>query len=422
MDEVQKEGKPFLVLNGGNLLFRREWIRPDRVTASEILSELIITSYNRMGCDALNIGAYDLSLGVDYLRKMEKKASFPFISANIFDNHGKPVFTPYIVKSVNGVRVGIFGLCDKKIKRKKIPGGKKLRVVDPMLKAEEISVWLQKMGADYIVLLTTLNTRFCRRIAQREMPIDLIVGSSKRNRISLPILVNETFIVHVERGGKSVGRLDVSFLGPAGLEALPAAVRFKGNTVGDCFLLNHFLPMRLDIPDHPEIGPLVRQVEVRLKRLQQMKRNTLMMVKTGTQTSIMKTDNHYVFAEACKGCHPQRYSLWQGSPHARAYDSLVNQEKYYDEECIGCHTLGYEKPGGFANIREVGDFANVQCESCHGPGYLHVKSRGKTKMKADLQAGKLCLECHIEDKSPEFSLETYFRRMCKMPVPSGRGE
>ncbi|MCD6534168.1 MAG: hypothetical protein J7L25_08855 [Deltaproteobacteria bacterium] len=263
-----KEDIPFLVLNGGNLLFQRESLKPEKVVAGKLLVDLIISSYNKMGCDAINVGAYDLSLGVDYLREKEKSAKFPFLSGNILDQHDKHIFTPSIIKTVNGVKVGIFGLCDDKLKLAKIPGGKKLKVANPLTKAEEISARLKKEGADYIVLLTNLNIRYCRRIGQRGMPIDLIIGSSKKNRISLPILVQETYIAHVERGGKSVGRLDVSFLGSAGVEPLPAAVRFKGKTVGDnLFFLNHFFPLKIAMPDQPEIGSMVKKVEAELSRM-----------------------------------------------------------------------------------------------------------------------------------------------------------
>ncbi len=264
-----KEGTPYLVLNGGNLLFNRESLKPEKVVAGKLLADLIISSYNKMGCDAINIGAYDLSLGVDYLLEKEKSAEFPFLSGNIFDQHKKHIFTPSIIKTVGGVKVGIFGLCDDKLKLAKIPGGEKIKVVNPLAKAEEISARLKKEGADYVVLLTNLNIRYCRRIGQRCMPIDLIIGSSKKNRISLPILVQETYIAHVERGGKSVGRLDVSYLGSAGVEALPAAVRFKGKTVGEnLFLLNHFFPLKIAMPDQPEIGSTVKEVEAKLSQLQ----------------------------------------------------------------------------------------------------------------------------------------------------------
>ncbi len=381
-----------------------------------MLAEVIISSYNKMGCDALNIGAYDLALGVDFLRKQEKRAKFPFISANIMDKHGKPIFTPSIVKHINGVKVGIFGICDDKLKLKKIPGSNKIKVENSLAKAEEIALRLKAEGADYIVLLTTLNTRQCRRIGQRGFPIDLIVGSSKRNRISLPILVNDTYIVHVERGGKSVGRLDVCFLSQAGVEALSPAVRYKGKAVGEnLFLLNHFLPLKLDIKDHPDIAPMVEKVETRLSRLRQVKANkTLSLIGSNSNSRVVAGDS-YMFADACNKCHPGQYRRWQKTLHAHAYQSLIKVEKHFDEECIACHTLGFKQPGGFNDIQQVGEFANVQCESCHGPGRLHVESEGKTKMYRDLAGGKMCLRCHIEERSPEFDLETYFENVCGKP-------
>ena len=393
-------------------MFRREFLKPEKVIAGNLLADLIISSFNKMGCDAINIGAYDLSLGIDYLRKKEKSAKFTFLSGNILDKHDKNIFTPSIIKTVNGVKVGIMGLCDDKLKIAKIPGGNKFKVVNPMEKAEEISARLKKEGADYVVLLTNLNIRHCRRIAQRGMPIDLIIGSSKKSRISLPILVQETYIAHVERGGKSVGRLDVSFLGPAGAEALPAALRYKGKTVGEnLFLLNHFFPLKIAMPDHPEIGPMVKKVEAKLSRLQEVKATQSMSIANSVRPA-MKPGDSYVYAKACAECHPERYQRWLKTAHAGAYKSLVKQEKHFDEECIACHTLGYEQPGGFSDIRQVGNYANVQCESCHGPGRLHVAAKGGEKMVKDLAGGRMCLVCHIEERSPEFDLETYFIKTC----------
>ncbi|MBN2705994.1 MAG: hypothetical protein JXR89_06110 [Deltaproteobacteria bacterium] len=403
------------MLNGGNLLFRRESIKPEKVIAGKLLADLIVSSFNKMGCDGVNIGAYDLSLGIDYLCKMERDAKFPFLSANILDMHDKPIFAPYTIKTVAGIKIGIFGLCDETLKKDKIPGGNKFKVVDSMSKAEEIAALLKQQGVDYTVLLTNLNIRSCRRIAQREMPIDLIIGSSKKNRISLPILVQNTYIVHVERGGKSVGRLDVSFLGPAGVEALPAAVRYKGKTVRDnLFLLNHFFPLKIAMPDHPVIGPMVEKVEIKLSRLQQVKATrTMSMAGASPQAqAAANPDNHYIFAKKCGECHAERYQRWLNSAHAGAYKSLVEQEKHFDEECIGCHSLGYEQPGGFSDIRQVGSFAGVQCESCHGPGHLHAQSQGKVPVIKDLQDGEMCLACHIEERSPEFDLAPYFKKTC----------
>ncbi|MBE0617047.1 MAG: 5'-nucleotidase, partial [Proteobacteria bacterium] len=56
-----------LLLNAGNLLFKREYLSPDRVPPARLTADLILDGYGVMGCDALAIGAYDLSLGTAYL-------------------------------------------------------------------------------------------------------------------------------------------------------------------------------------------------------------------------------------------------------------------------------------------------------------------------------------------------------------------
>jgi len=178
-------------------------------------------------------------------------------------------------------------------------------------------------------------------------------------------------------------------------------VCYKGKAVGEnLFLLNHFLPLKLEIKDHPDIAPMVEKVEIRLSRLRQVKANKTLSIASSNSNSRVVAGDSYMFADACNKCHPGKFRRWQKTDHAQSYKSLIKVEKHFDEECIACHTLGYKQPGGFSDIHQVGEFANVQCESCHGPGRLHVESKGKTKMYRDLAGGKMCLRCHIEERSP----------------------
>ncbi len=64
-----------------------------------------------MGYDALGIGDDDLSLGKEFLVEISKKANFPFLSSNLIDEEsGKLLFQPYLLKEINGLRIGIFSL------------------------------------------------------------------------------------------------------------------------------------------------------------------------------------------------------------------------------------------------------------------------------------------------------------------------
>jgi 2',3'-cyclic-nucleotide 2'-phosphodiesterase (5'-nucleotidase family) len=74
-------------------------------------ADLIIESFNRMGYDGVGIGDDDLSLGKKFLLEVSKKAKFPFLSSNLMDEEsGTLLFQPYLLKEVNGLRVGIFSV------------------------------------------------------------------------------------------------------------------------------------------------------------------------------------------------------------------------------------------------------------------------------------------------------------------------
>lgn len=88
-----------------------------------------ITALSMMRLDASSVGNHEFDEGLAELRRMEnggchpldgcaipefKGASFPYLGGNVVDTTtGKPAFTPYIVKEVKGVKVGIVGVTYK---------------------------------------------------------------------------------------------------------------------------------------------------------------------------------------------------------------------------------------------------------------------------------------------------------------------
>jgi len=377
-----------------------------------LVADLIISSYNFMGCDAFNIGAYDLSLGIDFLKREEKKAKFPFISANLCDSHGQRLFKPYLLYTIDGVKVGIFGLIDKRLKLAKIPGGHKLKVKDPFEEAGKITAELRSKGAQYIILLTNMTGLKCRKMGHRGLPINLIIGSSKKNQISIPLVAKNTYITHLDRGGKCIGYLEVKFLDDDKEKQLSATERYEGKIVDGLYYYNRFVKLKLSMPDHPVIAPKVTAVLEKIKRLQAVKATTNMTIPTKKLAAT--GDKKYVGVQTCRKCHPQRYTLWQNSAHARAYHALILRGQEFDKECIGCHSLGYGRKGGFSDLHNIGFYANVQCESCHGPGSLHVALKGDPSKIVKKKEPAVCLQCHIEEKSPEFNFQKYFHKTCSL--------
>lgn len=83
--------------------------------------------------------------------------------------------------------------------------------------------------------------------------------------------------------------------------------------------------------------------------------------------------HEFVGSKACKACHMGEkngniFESWEKTAHAKTFTKVPEASKK-DPKCLGCHTTGFGKAGGYdpasptaANLEGVG------CESCHGPG------------------------------------------------------
>jgi predicted CXXCH cytochrome family protein len=104
----------------------------------------------------------------------------------------------------------------------------------------------------------------------------------------------------------------------------------------------------------------------------------------------------------CWSCHPGLQAGWQETAHADAWATLQNSGHAADY-CEPCHTVSSlgnastNPDAGFAATREQ-RYQDVQCESCHGPGLLHMSNPAATQPRASFEAGtdleNGCGECH----------------------------
>jgi hypothetical protein len=107
---------------------------------------------------------------------------------------------------------------------------------------------------------------------------------------------------------------------------------------------------------------------------------------------------HYIGDKKCKMCHKDQYNSWAETPHAKAWESL-SEEEQKNEECAGCHSVGKDDEGTL--------MVNVGCEACHGPGSEYKSMKAMKDPKLAAEAGLLavteetCLRCHNK-KSPTF--------------------
>jgi len=97
---------PFLVLSGGDL-----WTGPAISTWTK--GESMTAVLNALGYDMAAIGNHEFDFKLSGMRDRASQAKFPLMGANIREKStGKQadIATPYIIKEVNNIKVGIIGL------------------------------------------------------------------------------------------------------------------------------------------------------------------------------------------------------------------------------------------------------------------------------------------------------------------------
>ena len=174
-------------------------------------AHLIIESCNLMGYDALGIGDDDLGLGKEFLLEISKKANFPFLSSNLFDEEsGKLLFSPYIIRESDGLRIGIFSLLSPdSFLGQGDPRRKGLILKSPVETAQSIFKELQPK-TDLIILLSHLGYQKDVELTQAVSGIHFILGAHTGINFVYPPIMNRTTIIQTASKGMYAGRLDIT--------------------------------------------------------------------------------------------------------------------------------------------------------------------------------------------------------------------
>ncbi len=167
----------------------------------------------RIGFDVLTPGNGEFYFGIENLQRQSARVSFPLIHANgVYKNHGGSIFPPYVIKEVDGVRIGILGLG---VIRMWPPSSHTLEMRDPVETAGKYVPKLQEL-TDVIIALTHLGTPADERLVSEISGIDLVVGGHTHTPLFEPLRVpkgnEEGEVVIVNAGGymRALGRLDVT--------------------------------------------------------------------------------------------------------------------------------------------------------------------------------------------------------------------
>lgn len=189
--------------------------------------EAIVNIMNEMGYDALTLGNHDFNFGQERIKELDEMSDFPLLAANL-----DPLLVePYVIKEIEGMKIGIFGLATPETTYKTHPKNVEgLTFRDPAVVAQEMVDELTGQ-VDMIIALAHLGiseeSEFTsRKVAENVSGIDLIVDGHSHHALEEGMMVNDTLIVQAGEYDKNLGVVEVKMVDGA-VEDLKASLVTK---------------------------------------------------------------------------------------------------------------------------------------------------------------------------------------------------
>jgi hypothetical protein len=337
-----------------------------------------ITNY-----DVASIGEKDMNYGLAFLFDQVKEGKFDVTSANLYSHRDSTlVFDPYVVKKVGGVKVGFLGLLDDDPRR--VGVFEQLEKVYVTSYVEAAREYLSEVQAksDIVVGLAHVGLANARKLAESVPEFDVILVGHGSDRTAKAEKVGETILVKAGSASSSVGTLLLS------LDDDNRIIAFDGISQ----------TLKKLGTKNDEIQGLVKTCEERQEAKDRLlARRRYKLPSIPSRPEVLAAQG-YLGWETCKACHAEIYERWSDGPHANAFATLAEGDKWNDPKCLPCHVTGYE----FAARKDSADVKpelwNVQCEACHGMGTKHARD-GTMKPVPE----SVCLGCHTPEWSPDWS-------------------
>src|SRR5713101_7735361 len=115
----------------------------------------MMLAMNALAYDAMTVGNHEYNFGLQVLEKARSEAKFPWLSANTYDKGTNEThYKPYIVKEVQGVRIGVLGLTTPGIPNwENVPNYEGLEFREPVSEAQKwVPVLRQKEHVDVVII------------------------------------------------------------------------------------------------------------------------------------------------------------------------------------------------------------------------------------------------------------------------------
>ena len=206
MNELRESGLDPLIIDAGDLFFSTANLNPTNKESELYRASAILEGYSRIGCDAINVGHYEMLNGLSFLKEMDEKTEIPFLSANLRDAKTNTLlFDPFSIVEKGTLKIGIIGVTDK------LPDTTKSMITDDYVEAGNHYIDEISSKTDLIVMMVNSDRKTYRELPIHFANADFIVtsGSTNMTRPNTPQKDGGPYIYSCGKQGKYLSVLSV---------------------------------------------------------------------------------------------------------------------------------------------------------------------------------------------------------------------
>lgn len=396
---------------------------------AQIKFETTLAALRQLNYAAIGLGPEELRLDPDFIWTQhitEGDSPLYFLSANLtfYDSPDLGTPLPYTIVEAGGLKIGVTSVLSRELQAEVLPHPV-VTWKDPIPALKTVMEEFSRQQVDFRVLLSQARPEESEELAKEFPDLDVVVtaeGPGDPDPKAPPTKVGDTLVIEPGRKGKYVGVL--------GLYPDNSDTPFRYQLVS---------LERNDFDETQAMIDLMQEYQTKLKDEQVVLKDGISVPHPSGAT--------YVGADRCGECHTSAFAKWKDSAHAHALESLdpANKrlgherlngiQRTFDPECLACHVTGWDPQeyiryrSGYLNPEYASTdeektlhtlLAGNQCESCHGPGSLHIElveadktdqARALVRVTKEESEKTQCGKCHDADNSPKFDFDSYWEKI-----------
>jgi 2',3'-cyclic-nucleotide 2'-phosphodiesterase/3'-nucleotidase len=189
----------------------------------EVVPNPMSAAMNYMNYTAMTLGNHEFNFGKTVLNKFIGEATFPVLAANVRNTSDNSlVFTPYTIKTVDSVDVGILGLTNQAVPHWERPENiSGWTFTDPVVEAQTYVPLMKAAGADVIVIAAHagiddtygygIEENFIKALANNVPGVDVILAGHAHALVNTTI--NGVLVTEPRNAGREAMDITITVTG-----------------------------------------------------------------------------------------------------------------------------------------------------------------------------------------------------------------